>query len=299
MPYYSFPPFKPQYFFPLEYKNHSFFKSFFQPYSIIGRFSWLLWNKQSWVRKLFFLNNIENYIPEKTIRNYIGYDALIAFNRGTPGPEQKVTALVESNKRRYFLKFGQTPTSAMLIENEAKILKGLSSFKIAPTLIEKWEGDDYILIKTEFLEGNRLCQIILTEEISDFLIQLSSIRIEAINNYEGELKTGFAHGDFCPWNIMTLNDRICPYDWEMAGYYSLGYDIFTFIFQTNFLLFPQKTNDQILKENHVALERFFNSIDIFDWKPYLIAFAKLKVDNFKINAASKLYKKYKILLIES
>ena len=35
----------------------------------------------------------------------------------------------------------------------------------------------------------------------------------------------------------------------MAGNYTLGYDLFTFIFQTKFLLEPQKIITDILNEN--------------------------------------------------
>ena len=298
MPYYFYHPLKPQYFFPINYKDYPFLTSFYQPYTLWGSLSWIIWNKFIWLRKFSELKDIEKYIPEKLIRKYIGYDAIIAFNRGTMGPEQKITALVDKETDRYFLKFGQTQTTVDLIKNEADILHKLSGFQSAPSLLGMWETKDYILIKTDLLEGKRFGQTVLSDKLTDFLIMLSDFKIDAYINYEGALKTGFSHGDFCPWNLMICNDIIKPYDWEMAGYYPLGYDIFTFVFQTNFLLFPQKTNEQILQANYEALEKFFQSKEITDWKPYLNAFAMLKVKNFQ-NTTSKLFKRYKILTLES
>ena len=63
----------------------------------------------------------------------------------------------------------------------------------------------------------------------------------------------------------------------MAGNYTLGYDLFTFIFQTNFLLEPKKTITDILNENVKLIEHYFSKSNILNWNDYLIAFTKDKI----------------------
>ncbi|MFA5299572.1 MAG: phosphotransferase, partial [Lutibacter sp.] len=134
------------------------------------------------------------------------------------------------------------------------------------------------------------------QNILDKIIELGEMKINSLKNFKGSLESSFAHGDFCPWNLMTSNDQILIYDWEFAGDYPLGYDLFTFIFQTNFLLKPKKNIEAIIIENEHSILSYFKSKNSLDWKSYLIEFAKLKVE-FELNkGTNKLISNYKALL---
>ena len=102
------------------------------------------------------------------------------------------------------------------------------------------------------------------------------IPLEKGNN-DLELNKCFSHGDFCPWNIiLDQENKLLIFDWEMAGENIIGYDLFTFIFQTNFLINTKKLNSTILRENLNFIEFYFDFLKINNWKKYLLEFAKIK-----------------------
>ena len=277
MIYYFIHPFKPQYFFPRGFKKHALFLNFFMPYSLIGKISWLLFFRIGLYRTFFSKRNIEKSIPESAIRRIVGNELLMAFNTGTKGPEQKITALGVDNDFEFFIKYAQTVIAKENVTNEHFILKQLSNLDFVPKVLDFYSDDAQVLLKTNVLKGERLSKTTLDQKIINQLITISSQKIECIKTTQSSLKTCFAHGDFCPWNMMTNNHNILIYDWEMAGNYTLGYDLFTFIFQTNFLLEPKKTITNILKENVKLIEHYFSKFNILNWNDYLIAFTNEKI----------------------
>ena len=76
---------------------------------------------------------------------------------------------------------------------------------------------------------------------------------------------------------MYNNENILVFDWEMAGMYTLGYDLFTYIFQTCFLLDSENQIKNIIVKNIKPIEYYFSHFNLKNWKPYLIAFAEHKV----------------------
>ena len=285
MKYFYIHPFKPQYFFPKDFKKHELFLKFFTPYSLLGKISWFLFNTMGLYRNFFIKKNIETSIPEASIRSIVGKEPLMAFNTGTLGPEQKITALGVYNDFEFFIKYGQTIIAKENVTNEHFILKQLSHLDFTPKVLDFFEDKYKVLLKTNVLKGERLSNTTLDKKIIEQIVVISKQQIECKKSTSSNLKTSFAHGDFCPWNMMTKDHNILIYDWELAGNYTLGYDLFTFIFQTKFLLEPQKTITDILKENEKAIEHFFSNFKIKNWNDYLIAFAedKFKSESIKLN----------------
>jgi hypothetical protein len=289
MKYFYIHPFKPQYFFPKGFKRHEVFISFFKPYSLIGKISWFLFNTIGVYRAFFSKKNIETSIPEASIRSIIGKEPLMAFNTGTIGPEQKITALGVDNDFEFFIKYGQTVIAKENVTNEHFILKQLSHLDFVPKVLDFYSDTTQVLLKTNVLNGERLSNTDLDKKIIEQIAVISKQQIECKKSTSSSLKTSFAHGDFCPWNMMTKDHNILIYDWEMAGNYTLGYDLFTFIFQTKFLLEPQKTITGILKENEKSIEHYFSNFKIINWNDYLIAFAedKFKSESIKLDKGMK------------
>ena len=296
MKYFYIHPFKPQYFFPKVFKKHEVFISFFKPYSLVGKISWSLFRNLGLYRIWFGKTNIEDFIPEKAIRKIVGVEPLMAFNTGTPGPQQKVTGLGWHNNIYFFIKYAQTPSVIKNVVNEHNILCQLSGLKFVPKIQSFYQDEQQVLLKTDVLIGSRLDNVSLSEKILNCLFTLAEVSNISKNKPTPLVKTVFAHGDFCPWNIMEQNGEILLFDWEMGGNYPLGYDLFTFIFQTNFLLKPNKSIQKIINENKNRIEQYFAHFNILEWSNYLINFSKIKVNLEKEKGLKGMLLQYQILL---
>jgi hypothetical protein len=277
MKYFYIHPFKPQYFFPKGFKKHPLFLKFFIPYSLIGNISWFLFNTIGVYRAFFSKKNIDSIIPEASIRSIIGKEPLMAFNTGTIGTEQKITALGVDNDFEFFIKYAQTVIAKENVTNEHFILKQLSNLDFVPKVLDFYSDDAQVLLKTNVLKGERFLMTTLDHNILKQIITIANQKVKCVKTTQSSLKTCFAHGDFCPWNMMIKDHNILIYDWEMAGNYTLGYDLFTFIFQTNFLLEPKKNISDILNENIKLIEHYFSKFNILNWNDYLMAFTKDKI----------------------
>lgn len=296
MKYFYIHPFKPQYFFPQGFKKHVLFLDFFSPYSKVGCISWFLFTKFAFYRILFSKFNIEEFIPENAIKQIVGEDAVMAFNTGTTGPEQKITGLGVINNKEFFIKYGQTKIATANVTNEYQILKQIAHLDNVPKILDFYSDDYQVLLKTNVLEGKRLKDHPIDKSIIDQLILLSKQKVDCSKTTSSSLRTCFSHGDFCPWNMMSNIDEILLFDWEMAGCYTLGYDLFIYIFQTRFLLNPEIPIRNIVVENIKAIEYYFSHFNVSDWKPYLIAFSEEKVRLEKFKDDERLLSKYLKLL---
>lgn len=292
MKYFYLHPFRPQYFFPEGFEIHRVFVSFFKPYSLVGKISWFLFLKFSLYRFFFKKNNIEQFIPEKKIRKIIDSDYPMAFNSGTVGPEQKITALgLDNNGGFFFLKYAQSPLAIKNVVNEHYIIKNLQILDFVPKIKNFYKYDNQVILKTDVLLGNRLGNITLNNSIMNCLFKLSEISVKSPNKTKSNLKFIFAHGDFCPWNMMENKKKILLFDWEMGGNYPAGYDLFTYIFQTNFFLNPDKLISEIFKENKKNIKLYFKHFNIDNWNNYLLDFILLKIDleSFKGKYSKAIY----------
>ncbi|MDA9803128.1 phosphotransferase [Flavobacteriaceae bacterium] len=296
MKYFYIHPFKPQYFFPKGFKKHALFLDFFSPYSKVGRISWFLFIRFSFYRVLFSKSNIEQFIPEGAIKRIVGEDTVMAFNTGTVGPEQKITGLGVINNKEFFIKYGQTKIAMVNVTNEYNILKQIDHLNIVPKVLDFYSDNNHVLLKTDVLEGKRLKDQSIDKNIIDQLILLSNQKVNCSKTLSSNLLSCFSHGDFCPWNMMANNGDILLFDWEMAGAYTLGYDLFTYIFQTRFLLNPETPIKNILVENIKAIAYYFSHFNINDWNPYLRAFIDHKISLEQLKGDKSLLTEYLKLL---
>ena len=296
MKYFYIHPFKPQYFFPKGFKKHVLFLGFFSPYSKVGHISWFLFTRFSFYRILFSKSNIEEFIPECAIKQIVGKDTIMVFNTGTVGPEQKITGLGLINNEEFFIKYGQTKIAKDNVINEFNILKQISHLDIVPKVLDFYLDSNQVLLKTNVLKGKRLNDKPIDISIIDQLILLSKQKVDCSKTTSSNLLTCFSHGDFCPWNMMFNNGDILLFDWEMAGSYTLGYDLFTYIFQTRFLLNPETSIKNVVIENIKAIEYYFSHFNISDWKPYLRAFTDDKISLEKLKGDNGMLTKYLKLL---
>lgn len=278
MKYYYYPPHQPQYFFPVQGIEPKFHFSLYKPYSIHGKFLWFFWSHIPFIRNLFVSSSIENYIPEKFIRSFMDIGTLISFNMGTPGPERKVSALCMLNNSKYFLKFAQTEIACLNVKNEASILKQLKNFEFVPQIINFQTSNSYAMLYTSFLEGVRYGNVVMNNSLLSIIIKMSNLKVLSKNHYGTDLIKSFAHGDFCPWNLIQKGKKIFVYDWELAGDYPLGYDVFVFVFQTSFLLLPKREIHEIITRDKYFIDKYFMSFGINNWDNYLVEFAKLKLE---------------------
>jgi hypothetical protein len=278
MEYYYFNPFNKQYYFPKGFQENKLFKSFYQPYTLAGSLLWFCWCNSIIFRSLFREKEPEKFLPIEVAKNHSSANSILAFNRGTVGAEQKTTILGfdQLTNISFFMKYASS-NIAQNINNEGIVLEQLRNLSFVPQLQLHTTNVNYSLIKTEVLSGNRLSSPKANEIIIQLLIDIATLEINNVNHYPSTFKTFFAHGDFCPWNIMYEDGNYKVFDWELAGYYPLGYDLFTFMFQSSFLLSPQKAVFTILKQNNDLIKFYFDSFKIVNWKPYLLEFASLKL----------------------
>lgn len=295
MKYYYLHPGCPRYFFPEGFQGHPLFFSFCRPYAKKAAISWWLFRNITPYRWAFSMADIEAFVPEKAIRRIVGMDALLAFNAGTPGPEQKPTALGWDGADYFFLKYAHTPLAVKNVRNEHEVLQRIADLAFVPRVLDFVEADGAVLLKTSVVQGNAVSAG-LTPVVLNMLDQLAERPVGEKADPSDGLRYGFAHGDFCPWNMVQQGGKVFVYDWEMAGTFPLGYDLFTYIFQTAFLLSPEKTAGQILLENKKIIGQFFEHLDVVDWHRYLEAFAQAKVDYIQTQGDKGLLNAYSRLL---
>jgi hypothetical protein len=278
--YYYFNPFNKQYYFPEGFQQHPLLTTFYQPYTFAGSLLWFAWKNSSLVRRLCREESIESVVPIDRFQKYLPTSAIMAINRGTLGIEQKMSVLAYDpvSGDEFFIKYAESEIARGNVDNEGKVLAQLNHLDFVPKLNQQASEEEYSLIQTSILKGERLTKQKVDDQILDVLSQLSSQKVKTDRIFASELQYCFAHGDFCPWNMMLDKDQLNVFDWEMAGIYPLGYDLFTFIFQTSFLLSAQKSIGKVLQENLTLIEKYFKIFKIKNWQAYLLAFASAKIN---------------------
>ena len=286
--YYYYPPKDPQFFFPKdEFKESS---KYYTPYSLKSKCFWYIFLRFDFVRNKFKTSELKIPLPVSKLRRILGTENTPIFiNLGSKGDQQTTTVITLNKLQNKFLKFSNKPTSIDLIKNEAKTLQKLADKTptLSPNLVAHENTTNYSYLITNVIDAKKNKSSILTENIFNFLKLLSEDCFIKSN-----LMYAFSHGDFCPWNILKNKENsLLLVDWEMADYKPLGYDLFTFIFQTNFLLNNKKVKT-ILSENKSYILKYFNSFGITNHGKYLKAFTDIKVEEEKKKKNSKLLIKY-------
>jgi thiamine kinase-like enzyme len=292
--YFYYPPNKPQFYFPKSYFSQ--FSNYYLPYSFKSRVFWWLFKSFSIFRNIFLINEKSIPLPISEVKRIINDRCAICFyNLGTEGEEQKSTIIAHSNDQKVFLKIAQQKTATNLINNEARVLKEISELNVsfAPELIRSGKDNGFTYLMTNIIEGRKPSSTKLTSELLEVMVTLSKHQKK-----KDGLILSFNHGDFCPWNILlNKNNNIILIDWEMAGYKPLGYDLFTYLFQTNFLLNPKKSANQIIVENKTKINFFFENFGITNWATYLSQFAMIKIQYQELKKENWLTHKYKQILV--
>lgn len=293
--HYFFPPNKPQFYFPKE--NFKSFSSYYTPYSVKSKLFWYLFKNSSLIRGFFTIK--EEYIPLQTYRIKTLLDlknSTLFYNLGTTGPEQKATIIADNKKEKRFLKFAQNKLAIELVNNEIKTLLELqeNGYLNTAKLIAYQSNKDFSFLMTDVISGKKYNTTKLNDEVFNYLIKLAKIK----PLLDTEIKETFSHGDFCPWNMLIdfKTKKLVLIDWEMGGYKPLGYDLFTYIFQTNFLLNPNKNCNILIKENQTYINNYFKMFQIKEWHDYLTKFAEIKAGDETSKKNSPLLVKYNELL---
>ena len=289
MRYYYFNPFSKQYYFPADFCNYPVFTTFYHPYKLFAKLLWKVWNKSLLFRNLFSTDQPEKVLPIEQIKQYVTSGSTLSFNMGTVGPEQKISILGVDNTTAsiFYIKYAISEVARRNVFNEGMILQQLTMLTFVPKL-ESYVFEDkrFTLIKTSVLTGQKMKNPFLNEQLLNTLFTLSTLKVKSNRMYASNLVSCFAHGDFCPWNMFYDQEKINIFDWEMAGQYPVGYDLFTYIFQFEFLVNKKKRFKKLLKDNSDFINRYFNQFKIDDWKIYLLEFINIKysIESEKKNA---------------
>jgi len=295
MRYYYFNPISKQYYFPKGYNQYPIFAKFYQPYKVSATLIWKIWQSSSMFRKLFSTKHPENFLPIEQLKQYVTPCSILTFNMGTKGVEKKISVLgVErSTDTAFYLKYATSVLACRNVFNEGNVLEQLSHLSFVPKLqFCIHEENRFTLIKTTVLNGEKIKYYPIDDKILSILFILSSQKIISIREYESDLMCCFAHGDFCPWNMLMNNGDIELFDWEMAGQYPLGYDLFTYIYQFEFLVKKTMRFELIIESNFNVISQYFIFFGIVDWMPYLNEFSNLKLKLEKEKNNYELIKPY-------
>jgi len=296
MTFVYFPPGKKQFFFssPLMHTASSI-PLLYSPMSRAARFIWNLVKQYRFIRVWFTIKRNRLSDTVQTILKAIQVTDrdLLQINCGTPGADQKLTLLLHrKNGETSFFKIAQSKRSIQLVENEYSVLLKLNGKCNSPTVKSYGAKNGFLFLETTYIAAHKYNSIPLTEAVFELLIKISSFQLDRSE----KLLNCFSHGDFCPWNILYKDTIIYCIDWELAGEYSLGYDLFTYIFQTSFLLNPGKSSGILWEENKEYIHRYFEHFGVNDPITYLSFFVKKKMEyEEEKDCASLLFKKYREL----
>jgi len=279
MRYYYFNPISKQYYFPEGFHKYPLFLTFYKPYKLTAKLMWKIWINSTLFRLLLNTNQPDKYIPLEHTKKYVSPNSILAFNLGTKGIDQKITIISVDTKTKcpYFLKYATSEVACENVLNEGIVLQQISELPFVPKLkLLVQEENNFTLIKTTILKGVKIKYLEINDRILEILYTLSTLKVKSKRNYTTNLLSCFAHGDFCPWNILIDNGKLKLFDWELAGNYPIGYDLFTYIFQYEFLVNRTSKIENILKLNSNVIQEYFNHFEIKEWIPYLKEFAELK-----------------------
>ncbi|WP_285822093.1 phosphotransferase [Xylanibacter muris] len=246
----------------------------------LSKLYWWLFRKSGLVRFITSVDENKLCFPYSMIKKADGNDTVMSFNMGSPGVEQKISILGYDNTLGipFFAKFSQKERAVVLTRNELAVYRTLTGTGLTPKLLKDIKGDGFVYMKSEYIKGSRPKEKTLTENILQLCIVLKNYHLsDCMENADG-LKMSLSHGDFCPWNILVSENKTNIIDWELAEDRPLGYDLFTYICQVSALFEPNKPLLQAADENIKMVKRYFSASGVEDYIPYLLYFAKSKME---------------------
>ena len=294
-----FPTFKRKFFFSKSKKGKILLKQFYQPYNFFTSLFCLICEFTPFLSNLFSTEIKNLPLGFNTIQNILGWQHIDFVLSGGAGSERKLTGLFVNGitGEKVFFKYATSALARKLLQNEVNILSTLSLPTFPILLNNGTQINKDVWFVSSVFEGCKYNNAIMTKGIIELILQINKVPYPICENVNKELTHAFSHGDFCPWNlVINQKSEIKIIDWEMAGPYLLGYDLFTFIFQSSFLLSPKKNPAVLMHENIYWFTYYFNAKQIKDYRPYLLAFALLKLKKETIKNNKILIRNYQKLI---
>ena len=287
MVFYFFNPISKQLYFQKGFDKYQQLVLFYKPYKLWAKLLWLIWRKVKVFRELWKEQALESIIPLDVLISNFDNTMILGFNIGQYSTKKKISVIGVNSKNGLFIKYSEAPSERKKIIHEAKIIDQLHGLEFVPVNLGVIANNKYAMLKTTIFSGKQKYYYNNDFGVLEILKLLSKQKIEVDNNHTGSMKTCFGHGDFCPWNMIISRGRLFVYDWESANIYPLGYDLFTYIFQTMFLIKPHKSISKILTKNLILIENYFSFLRVTEWKQYLLEFSRIKyhneINNVKLN----------------
>jgi len=282
------------YYFPKLTTESTFIYSLYGNYG--GKIAHLLWWLFTHSASYRGLNNVDSdTIPEmNSVEALLGNDVVYGVNLGTPGPDQKKSILGYDANRRFFAKFASKERAMALSRNEIKVYQTLAETGLVPKLYDYNDTAEYVYLKCECISGEHVHEAD-RKQVMEILEKMRGLHyaegeeLQAISDGYNGLKTCFAHHDFCPWNMIDVDGKLHVIDWEMATELVWGYDLFTFLLQTEFLVGTGLSGLQVVEKERAWIDEYFEGLD---WKPYIKAFVEDKVNFFSVGQNDLLLSKY-------
>ncbi len=264
---------------------------------ILPKIYWWLFRNFSIIRWLTVVDEKAIPVSCRKIKEFERGN-LMAFNMGSPSIEQKISILGYDNRlnKPFFAKFSEKECAKELTKNEIEIYGLLAQTNLTPKLISYKVDDHFVYMKTEYIFGIRPKHIYLTDEIINFALSLTKFHLSEVYENNDGLKMSLSHGDFCPWNILEKDGCLNLIDWELAKDRPLGFDIFTYICQVSALLCEGETMLDALRKYEILINRYFTTLGIKDYIPYLKYFIEEKCAYEKKKNNRFLLNKYENLL---
>lgn len=299
MKYYQFKTFRTSYYFPETNSRSRFLYGVYHPYgSLPVKLYWNLFTSCKWVRSLSAIEEEQLDFPYQSIMKLCPPNAIVSFNLGTPGDEQKISMLgyIPGENKSFFAKYSTKDKAKALSRNEIRVLRELEGKNLSPTLLDVKNNDEEVFFITSRVCGKTYSSFDLSEQILDILISLGSVKLN--DSLENELTTRLSHGDFCPWNMLQNGKEIRLIDWEMAANRPLGYDLFLFIIHTHLVMGADENEIlALLKVNSYYILKYFNAFNISDYQPYLLSFLTIRMKDEQDKAHLQMVNRYQKILL--
>ncbi len=310
MAFYRFKTFKSTYYFPPLTPDSRFIYSLYGNYG--GRCARLMWWLFCHVSLFRFLFRVEEKNIEglSLLKSLLGEDVIYGVNMGTTGPDQKMSVLgyhtntltSSANKSRFFAKLSTSQRAKDLSRNEIKVYQSLAGTGLVPELYSYKDTEEYVFLKCECIQGDHVLSGVEDSQVMGILMMLKDKHYTetsspfCVNNgaEEAPLKTCFAHMDFCPWNMLSVRGKLHLIDWEMSAEMPLGFDLFTYVLQTSFLLDKTQSGMKVIEDHRTMIDEYFAGED---WQVYLKAFVNYKLEFFSKGQNPLLYDRFNEMLL--
>lgn len=309
MAFYRFKTFKSTYYFPPLTPDSRFIYSLYGNYG--GRCARLIWWLFCNVVPFRLLFRVEEKTIEglSLLKSLLGEDVIYGVNMGTIGPDQKMSVLgyhtnnqsSSADKLRFFAKLSTSQRAKDLSRNEIKVYQALAGTGLVPDLYSYKDTDEYVFLKCECIRGEHVQSDVEESQAMSILKVLKDKHYTGTSssfltdNDAGEtpIKTCFAHMDFCPWNMLSFSGKLHLIDWEMSAEMPLGFDLFTYLLQTSFLLDNTQSGMTVIEQHRSWIDEYFAGED---WHAYLKAFVNYKLEFFSKGQNPLLYDRFSEML---